>query len=73
MKVPKYIKDLLKKGAKGADMANRADCIVHEWMKNKGIEPDDLSSDPYLYINHVSVFAEPYSHAQAIIKWIEEH
>ena len=73
MKVPKYLRDLIIKGAKGADLANTADCVAHAWMKKKGIDPDDISDEQYLWSNHVSVFTEPYSHAQATIKWIEEH
>lgn len=73
MKIPKYIENLLRQGVDAAYKVTAIDWEVHRWMKSKGIDPNDLSNDNFLQTDDISILTEPYAHAKAIQKWIEEH
>lgn len=73
MKVPKYLIKRMDAAVKAANLVNMVDNEVHQWCKKRGIDPDDLSSDPFVWTNHVSVLTEPEAHRRSMIDWIEAH
>lgn len=73
MQVPKRIYDLLLRGVKAANTVCDVDTEVHGWLKSKGIDPDEISSNELLYSNSITLVTEPEAHMKWILEWIKEH
>lgn len=70
MKVPNYIKQLLKQQRNAANIVIRNDSIIHEWLRKNKID-DGTVLDVMLSQNSVVILTEPEEHEQCMLDYIE--
>lgn len=70
MKVPNYIKQLLKQQRNAANTVIRNDLLIHEWLRKNKID-DGTVLDVMLSQNSVVILTEPEEHEQCMLDYIE--
>ncbi len=70
MKVPNYIKQLLKQQRNAANVVIRNDLLIHEWLRKNKID-DGTVLDVMLSQNSVVILTEPEEHEQCMLDYIE--
>ena len=70
MKVPNYIKQLLKQQRNAANVVIRNDILIHEWLRKNKID-DGTVLDVMLSQNSVVILTEPEEHEQCMLDYIE--
>lgn len=71
MKVPNYIKQLLKQQRNAANVVIRNDILIHEWLRKNKIDNGTVL-DVMLSQNSVVILTEPEEHEQCMLDYIEE-
>ena len=70
MKVPNYIKQLLKQQRNAANVVIRNDILIHDWLCKNKID-DGTVLDVMLSQNSVVILNEPEEHEQCMLDYIE--
>ena len=70
MRVPNYIKQLLKQQRNAANVVIRNDILIHEWLRKNKID-DGTVLDVMLSQNSVVILTEPEEHEQCMLDYIE--
>lgn len=70
MRVPKYIKQLLKQQRNAANVVIRNDILIHEWLRKNKIDNGTVL-DAMLSQNSVVILTEPEEHEQCMLDYIE--
>ncbi len=70
MKVPNYIKQLLKQQRNAANVVIRNDILIHEWLRKNKIDNGTVL-DVMLSQNSVVILTEPEEHEQCMLDYIE--
>ncbi len=70
MKVPNYIKQLLKQQRNAANVVIRNNALIHEWLRKHKID-DGTVLDVMLSQNSVVILTEPEEHEQCMLDYIE--
>lgn len=70
MKVPNYIKQLLKQQRTAANVVIQNDILIHEWLRKHKID-DGTVLDIMLSQNSVVILTEPEEHEQCMLDYIE--
>ena len=70
MKVPNYIKQLLKQQRNAANVVIRNDILIHEWLRKNKIDNGTVL-DVMLSQNSVAILTEPEEHEQCMLDYIE--
>lgn len=70
MKVPNYIKQLLKQQRNAANVVIRNDTLIHEWLRKHKIDNGTVL-DVMLSQNSVVILTEPEEHEQFMLDYIE--
>ena len=70
MKVPNYIKQLLKQQRNAANVVIRNDILIHEWLRKNKIDNGTVL-DVMLSQNSVVILTEPEAHEQCMLDYIE--
>lgn len=70
MKVPNYIKQLLKQQRNAANVVIRNDVLIHEWLRKNKIDSGTVL-DVMLSQNSVVILTEPEEHEQCMLDYIE--
>lgn len=70
MKVPNYIKQLLKQQRNAANVVIRNDILIHEWLRKNKIDNGTVL-DVMLSQNSVVILTEPEEHEQCMLNYIE--
>ena len=70
MRVPNYVKQLLKQQRNAANVVIRNDILIHEWLRKNKID-DGTVLDVMLSQNSVVILTEPEEHEQCMLDYIE--
>ena len=70
MKVPNYVKQLLKQQRNAANVVIRNDILIHEWLRKNKIDNGTVL-DVMLSQNSVVILTEPEEHEQCMLNYIE--
>ena len=70
MRVPNYIKQLLKQQRNAANVVIRNDIHIHEWLRKNKIDNGTVL-DAMLSQNSVVILTEPEEHEQCMLDYIE--
>ena len=70
MKVPNYVKQLLKQQRNAANVVIRNDILIHEWLRKNKIDNGTVL-DVMLSQNSVVILNEPEEHEQCMLDYIE--
>ena len=70
MRVPNYIKQLLKQQRNAANVVIRNDILIHEWLRKNKIDNGTVL-DAMLSQNSVVILTEPEEHEQCMLDYIE--
>lgn len=70
MRVPNYIKQLLKQQRNAANVVIRNDILIHEWLRKNKIDNGTVL-DVMLSQNSVVILTEPEEHEQCMLDYIE--
>ena len=70
MKVPNYVKQLLKQQRNAANVVIRNDILIHEWLRKNKIDNGTVL-DVMLSQNSVVILTEPEEHEQCMLDYIE--
>ena len=70
MRVPNYIKQLLKQQRNAANVVIRNDILIHEWLRKNKIDNGTVL-DVMLSQNSVVIRTEPEEHEQCMLDYIE--
>ena len=70
MKVPNYVKQLLKQQRNAANVVIRNDILIHEWLRKNKIDNGTVF-DAMLSQNSVVILTEPEEHEQCMLDYIE--
>ena len=70
MKVPNYVKQLLKQQRNAANVVIRNDILIHEWLRKNKIDNGTVL-DAMLSQNSVVILTEPEEHEQCMLDYIE--
>ena len=69
MKVPNYVKQLLKQQRNAANVVIRNDILIHEWLRKNKIDNGTVF-DAMLSQNSVVILTEPEEHEQCMLDYI---
>ena len=70
MRVPNYIKQLLKQQRNAANVVIRNDVLIHEWLRKNKIDNGTVL-DVMLSQNSVVILTEPEENEQCMLDYIE--
>ncbi len=70
MRVPNYVKQLLKQQRNAANVVIRNDILIHEWLRKNKIDNGTVL-DVMLSQNSVVILTEPEEHEQCMLDYIE--
>ena len=70
MRVPNYVKRLLKQQRNAANVVIRNDILIHEWLRKNKIDNGTVL-DVMLSQNSVVILTEPEEHEQCMLDYIE--
>ena len=70
MRVPNYIKQLLKQQRNAANVVIRNDILIYEWLRKNKIDNGTVL-DVMLSQNSVVILTEPEEHEQCMLDYIE--
>ena len=70
MRVPNYVKQLLKQQRNAANVVIRNDILIHAWLRKNKID-DGTVLDVLLSQNSVVILTEPEEHEQCMLDYIE--
>ena len=70
MRVPNYVKQLLKQQRNAANVVIRNDIFIHEWLRKNKIDNGTVL-DVMLSQNSVVILTEPEEHEQCMLDYIE--
>ena len=70
MRVPNYVKQLLKQQRNAANVVIRNDILIHEWLRKNKIDNGTVL-DVMLSQNSVVILTEPEEHEQCMLNYIE--
>ena len=70
MRVPNYIKQLLKQQRNAANVGIRNDILIHEWLRKNKIDNGTVL-DVMLSQNSVVILTEPEEHEKCMLDYIE--
>ena len=70
MRVPNYIKQLLKQQRNAANVVIRNDILIHEWLRKNKIDNGTVL-DVMLSQNSVVILTEPEENEQCMLDYIE--
>ena len=70
MRVPNYIKQLLKQQRNAANVVIRNDILIHEWLRKNKIDNGTVL-DVMLSQNSVVILTDSEEHEQCMLDYIE--